>query len=68
MKREKLWNPRAKNCWSCSELKPIRDKKSGSVDFEKKLCEKFGWEITNDLAKRQAVCRIRKEGRRLRKR
>lgn len=64
MKKEKLWNPKARNCASCSELKTIKDRKTGTVDFEKKFCEKFNWEITNELAKKQAVCKIKKEKRR----
>jgi hypothetical protein len=68
MIKEKFWNPHASSCSRCPELKPIKDK-AGNVDFEKKKCEIFGWEIHNDLAAKQAVCKItREKRRRLRKR
>jgi len=69
MKKERTWNQKARKCSQCPQLKPLKDKKTGNVDFEKKLCEKFGWEIANDLAQRTAVCRIETgKRRRLRKR
>jgi len=66
MQKENLWNPKAKKCASCPELKPIKDKQK-NVDPHKKLCEKWKWEIDNDLAQKQAVCRIEKPKRRKRK-
>jgi len=56
--KKRIWNPKAKKCSLCRELKPIKDKASNSVDPNKKLCEKFGWEIPNELAAKTAVCRI----------
>lgn len=56
--KHRLWQPKARKCSQCRELKPIKDKGSKAADPNKKLCEKFGWEITNELAAKQAVCRI----------
>jgi hypothetical protein len=53
----KTWNPRARKCSECRELRPLRDKEH-HVDPMKKECAKFGWLIMNDAASKQAVCRI----------
>ena len=63
----KLWNPRAQTCQKCGELKPIKDKKTKTVDPYKKLCQKFGWEIMNELAEKQPVCKILPEKHRKKK-
>jgi hypothetical protein len=60
----KMWNPKVSSCSKCSYLKPIKDRKTKHVDWEKKLCEKFGWEIMNNLAEKQVICRIEKPKRR----
>lgn len=58
MKQKRLWNPKARKCSSCSDLKPIKDKQTKTVDPNKNFCQRFGWEISNDLADKQAVCKI----------
>jgi hypothetical protein len=55
---QKLWNPKARHCSSCSDLKKIQDKKTKTIDQQKKYCERFGWEIPNELAEKQALCKI----------
>jgi hypothetical protein len=57
-KKPRLWNPKARKCSQCSDLKPIKDKGSQAVDPGKSFCQRFGWEITTELAKTQAVCKI----------
>jgi len=54
----KPWNPRARSCSKCPELKPIKDKISKTIDQQKKECEQWQWEIPNELAEKQAVCRM----------
>jgi len=67
-KKEKLWNPKVSSCSECPNLKPLKDKKSGTVDPLKDLCEKFNWEIDRELGKKQAICKVSKtEQRRKRK-
>lgn len=56
--KKRIWQPKARKCSLCRELKPIKDKISGATDPNKKECSRFGWEITNDLAAKTAVCRI----------
>jgi hypothetical protein len=58
--KERAWNPKARKCSQCGFLKPIKDKQTKTVDPNKKLCDKWSWEIANDLAERQAVCREEK--------
>jgi hypothetical protein len=57
-KKERLWNPKARKCSSCSDLKLIKDKQTKTVDPNKSFCQRFGWEISNELAAKTAVCRI----------
>ncbi len=62
-KPEKLWNPKASSCSECTELKKIQDKKTKTIDAQKKYCEKWQWEIPNELAQKQALCTIEKQPR-----
>jgi hypothetical protein len=59
----KIWQPTATKCSECKELEliPINKKekaKEGNIDLEKKLCDKFGWEIMNNVAGQFAACKI----------
>ena len=55
----KIWNPRARNCSECKNLKSIiTDKKARIKDLEKKRCSEFGWEIENGIAQKMPVSRI----------
>lgn len=58
--RKRIWQPKARKCSQCRELKPIKDKITKAVDPNKKDCIRFGWEIPNELAAKQALCRIEK--------
>ncbi len=64
---QKLWNPKAKKCENCPDLKKIQDKKTKFVDDQKKFCERFSWEIPNELAAKQALCKIDKPKKRRKK-
>lgn len=63
---KRIWNPRAKKCSQCPDLKPIKDKLTKTVDPTKKECTRFGWLIPNELASKQAVCTIEKRRKRRR--
>jgi hypothetical protein len=56
----RTWNPTAKNCSQCRELKSIKIQKTQpqQYDKEKKYCEKFSWEIPNAVASKIAACKI----------
>jgi hypothetical protein len=65
--KQKIWNPTAKTCSKCKELAPIIDpktKKELDGEWGQKMCIRFSWEISGQLAAKAAVCKIEQKRRR----